>query len=82
MAQPLMVDTYACTIATAWSDAVRQEQHSRPHISPASLATLWRAHLVTVIDLSRSHLVLAKIGSVISVELPAQRGHIPWALAA
>lgn len=54
---------------------------STTHLT-SQLATLWRVHLVTVIDLSRSHLVLAKIGSRNLVELPTQRGHSPWALAA
>lgn len=52
------------------------------HISPASLTTPRGAHLVTVIVLSRSHLVLAKIGSKTTVELTVQRGHIPWILTA
>lgn len=53
------------------------------HISPTSLTSGGgAAYLVTAVVLSRSHLVLAKIGSKMPVELPVLRGHIPWILAA
>lgn len=82
MAQQLMVDTLCMLPSVLLGTTGCDKDSTADHISSASLTTPRGAHLITVIVLSRSHLVLTKIGSKTPVELTVQRGHIPWILAA